>query len=67
MALPASLQGRRREGSSMTRLRDLKKRLMEDPKFREEYAQAEREYAPVARVIRARMAGSSHKPKLPSA
>ena len=48
----------------MTRLRDLKKRLMEDPRFREECAQAEREYAPVARVIRARMAGSSHKPKI---
>ena len=50
----------------MTRLRELKKRLMEDPKFREEYAQADRDYAPVALVIRARMAGSSRKPRLPN-
>ena len=40
----------------MTRLRDLKKRLMEDPEFRKEYAQADREYALVAQLIRARMA-----------
>ena len=40
----------------MTRLRDLKKRLMEDPEFREEYAQADQEYALVAQLIRARMA-----------
>lgn len=40
----------------MTRLRDLKKRLMEDPQFREEYAQADQEYALVAQLIRARMA-----------
>lgn len=50
----------------MTRLRDLKKRLMEDPKFREEYAQADREYALVAQLIRARMAESSRKRRLPS-
>ena len=40
----------------MTRLRDLKKRLMEDPEFREEYAQADQEYALAAQLIRARMA-----------
>lgn len=40
----------------MTRLRDLKRRLMEDPQFREEYAQADQEYALVAQLIRARMA-----------
>ena len=40
----------------MTRLRDLKKRLMEDPEFREEYAQADQKYALVAQLIRARMA-----------
>ena len=38
----------------MTRLRDLKKRLMEDPEFREEYALADQEYALVAQLIRAR-------------
>ena len=39
----------------MTRLRDLKKRLMEDPEFREEYALADQEYSLVAQLIRARM------------
>jgi len=34
----------------------LKKRLMEDPEFREEYAQADQEYALVAQLIGARMA-----------
>ena len=38
----------------MTRLRDLKKRLMEDPEFREEYALADQEYSLVAQLIRAR-------------
>ena len=38
----------------MTRLRDLKKRLMEDPEFLEEYALADQEYALVAQLIRAR-------------
>ncbi len=38
----------------MTKLRDLKKRLMEDAEFREEYAQADQEYALVAALIRAR-------------
>lgn len=49
----------------MKRLRDLKKRLMEDPKFREEYARADQEYALVARAIRARMAESSHNQRFP--
>ena len=39
----------------MTRLRDLKKRLMADPEFREEYALADQEFALVAQLIRARM------------
>ena len=38
----------------MTRLRDLKKRLMKDPEFQEEYALADQEYSPVAQLIRAR-------------
>lgn len=38
----------------MTSLRDLKKRLMEDAAFREEYARADQEYALVAQLIRAR-------------
>lgn len=50
----------------MTRLRELKKRLMEDPKFREEYVQADQEYAPVAHLIRARMEGNSRQRRLPS-
>lgn len=48
----------------MARLRELKKRLMEDPKFREEYARADQDYALVARAIRARLAESSHNQKL---
>ena len=48
----------------MTRLRELKERLLADPRFREEYEQADREYALVARVIRARMAGSRRNHRL---
>ena len=40
----------------MTKLGDLKSRLMEDPEFREEYARAEEEYALVEQLIRARTA-----------
>ena len=40
---------------------------MEDPKFREEYVQADQEYALVAQLIRARMARGSRKRRLPSA
>ena len=38
----------------MTRLQDLKKRLMEDPEFRQEYALADQEYALVAQLVHAR-------------
>ena len=48
-------------GNAMTKLRDLKKRLMEDPEFREEYALADQEYALVAQLIRARTEASSRK------
>ncbi len=40
----------------MTRLKDLKKRFMEDPAFREEYAQADEEFALVEALVRARAA-----------
>ena len=39
----------------MTKLRELKKRLMENAEFREEYALADQEYALVAALIRARI------------
>lgn len=38
----------------MTRLKDVKKRFMEDPEFREEYARANEEYALVEALVRAR-------------
>ena len=47
----------------MTKLRDLKKRLMEDPEFREEYALADQEYALVTQLIGARTKASSRKPR----
>lgn len=37
-------------------LRELKKRLMEDPEFRKEYALADQDYALVAQLIHARRA-----------
>ena len=40
----------------MTRLKDLKKRLMKDPEFREEYARADEEFALIETLIRARTA-----------
>jgi len=40
----------------MTKLKDLKKRFMEDPAFREEYAKADSEYALIEAMIRARTA-----------
>ena len=40
----------------MTRLKDLKKRLMEDPEFREEYARADDEFALIEALVRARTA-----------
>ena len=40
----------------MTKLKDLKKRFMEDPAFREEYAKADSEYALIEARSRARTA-----------
>ena len=40
----------------MAKLRELKKRFMEDPEFREAYAQADEEYALVEALVRARAA-----------
>ena len=40
----------------MTRLKDLKKRLMEDPEFREEYARADDEFKLIEALVRARTA-----------
>lgn len=40
----------------MTRLKDLKKRFMEDPEFRDEYARADDEFALIEALVRARMA-----------
>jgi transcriptional regulator with XRE-family HTH domain len=40
----------------MTRLRDLKKRLMEDPGFRDEYARADDEFKLIEELVRARAA-----------
>ena len=43
-------------GDGMTKLRELKKRLMEDPGFREEYARIDDEYALVEALVQARTA-----------
>ncbi|MYA42015.1 MAG: helix-turn-helix domain-containing protein [Rhodospirillaceae bacterium] len=40
----------------MTKLGDLKKRFMEDPEFREEYARADDEFALIEELVRARAA-----------
>lgn len=40
----------------MTKLRDLKKRLMEDPEFREEYALVDDEFRLIEELVRARTA-----------
>ena len=40
----------------MTRLKDLKKRFMEDPEFREEYARADDEFTLIEALVRARTA-----------
>ena len=42
----------------MRRLKDLKKRLMEDPEFREEYARADDEFALIEALVRARTAAN---------
>jgi predicted transcriptional regulator len=39
----------------MTKLADLKKRLMEDPELREEYAKVDAEYSVIEEMIRARI------------
>ena len=46
------------KGDDMTELKDLKKRWMEDPGFREAYAQADEEYALVEALVRARTAAN---------
>ena len=40
----------------MTRLMDLKKRLMEDPEFRKEYARVDEEFELIEALVRARTA-----------
>lgn len=42
----------------MTKLKDLKRRLMEDPEFREEYARADDEFKLIEALVRARTAAS---------
>ena len=42
----------------MTKLADLKKRLMEDPEFREEYARADDEFTLIEALVRARAAAN---------
>ena len=43
-------------GDDMTKLKDLKKRLMEETEFREEYARADDEFALIEALVRARTA-----------
>ena len=42
----------------MTKLKELKKRLMEDPEFREEYARIDDEFTLIEALIRARTAAN---------
>ena len=42
----------------MTKLKDLKRRLMEDPEFREEYTRADDEFKLIEALVRARTAAS---------
>ena len=49
-------QGTYEAGDAMTRLKDLKKRLMEDPEFREEYARVDDEFKLIEALVRARTA-----------
>ena len=39
----------------MTKLKDLKNRLLEDPEFREEYARVDDEFTLIEALVRARM------------
>ena len=43
-------------GDEMTKLKKLKKRFMENPEFREEYARVDEEYALIEALVRARAA-----------
>ena len=49
----------------MAKLKDLKVRLMEDPAFREEYACADKEFAFVETLVRARAANNLTQAGLP--
>ena len=48
----------------MTKLKDLKERLMEDPEFREEYALADDEFALIETLVRARVAAKMTQAQL---
>lgn len=48
----------------MTKLKEFKKRLMEDPEFREEYARVDEEYALVEALVPARTAAKLTHPEL---
>lgn len=49
-------EGTNEAGNAMTRLTDLKKRLMEDPEFRKEYARVDEEFELIEALVRARTA-----------
>ena len=49
-------EGTDEAGDVMTKLKDLKKRFMEDPEFREEYARADDEFRLIEALVRARAA-----------
>jgi DNA-binding transcriptional regulator YiaG len=53
-------------GDAMTKLKDLKARLMEDPEFREEYARIDGEYALIEALVRARTAAKLTQAELAS-
>ena len=48
----------------MTKLKDLKNRLMEDPDFREEYARADDEFTLIEALVRARTAAQMTQAEL---
>ena len=49
-------QGTHEAGDAMTKLKDLKRRLMEDPEFREEYGRIDDEFRLIEALVRARTA-----------
>ena len=51
-------QGTDEAGDVMTKLKELKKRFMEDPGFREEYVRVDEEYALIEALVRARTAAN---------